>query len=77
LPAEGKIINPDVYGRLCGRLARLVELVGVTRATKPIDPLSEFVRAFEGRTKAIDDDEPDEDAPAPIEQSLDREPGEA
>ena len=26
--AEGKIIDHDLYGRLCGRLARLVELVG-------------------------------------------------
>ena len=74
--AEGKIVDPDVYGRLCGRLARLVELVGVTPLAKPFDALSELTKTFQGQARAIDDDGDDNEA-APIEAGLDREPGEA
>ena len=56
--AEGKIVDHDLYGRLCGRLARLVELVGVTPLTRPFDPVRELARSFEGQARAIDDDEP-------------------
>jgi hypothetical protein len=47
--AKGKIIDPDLYGRLCGRLARMLELVGtLRRLAKPLDPASELARALEG-----------------------------
>ena len=78
--SEGQQIDLDQYGRLTGRLCRILELVGVKRLTRPIDPLSEFARAFEGHAAApIDDDEPnDEDEPLPIEEGFDKsEPGEA
>jgi hypothetical protein len=76
--AEGKIIDPDVYGRLCGRLAKLLALVGIKRLTTPPDPLSDLARALEAYpTKAIDDDDGDADEPMPIEKGFDREPGEA
>jgi hypothetical protein len=78
--SEGQKIDLNMYGRLTGRLCRMLELVGVKRLTKPLDPLSEFARAFEGHAAApVNDDEPnDEDEPAPIEEGFDKsEPGEA
>jgi hypothetical protein len=76
--AEGKIIDPDVYGRLCGRLARVLELVGIRRLTKPLDPQSELVKALERYADMpVDDDDDDGDEPLPIELGMDREPGEA
>ena len=78
--SEGQQIDLDLYGRLTGRLCRMLELVGIRRLTKPIDPLSEFAKAVEGYAAApIDDDEPnDEDEPLSIEEGFDKsEPGEA
>jgi hypothetical protein len=70
--SEGERVDLDQFGRLTGRLCRLLELVGIRRVTKPLDPTGELARAFAG----VDDDG-DEDEPLPIEEGLDREPGEA
>jgi len=74
-------VDIELYARVSGRLARLFELIGVRRVSKPTDPLSEFARAFEGHAAAavVDDDDGDgdEDQELPIEKGLDREPGEA
>jgi hypothetical protein len=61
------------YARLTGVLCRLLELVGIKRLIKPLDPTSELVRAMGAYPVAVvDDDDEDEDEPPPIE-----EPGEA
>jgi hypothetical protein len=76
--SEGQPIDIDQYGRLTGRLCRMLELVGIRRLTKPLDPLSDLAKALEAYpAKAIDDDEPNDDEPLPIEEGFDREPGEA
>src|SRR5262249_37786214 len=75
--SAGLPVDIEVYGRISGRLCRLLELIGTRRLTKPLDPLSEFAKAVEGYAAApIDDDEPDDDAPLPIEEGLGKEPGE-
>jgi hypothetical protein len=40
-------IDIGVYARLTGVLARLLELVGIRRLTKPLDPTSELAKALE------------------------------
>ena len=78
--SAGMPVDIEVYGRISGRLCRLLELIGIRRLTKPLDPLSELAKAVEGYAAApVDDDEPnDEDEPSPIEEGLDKsEPGEA
>ena len=77
--SEGERIDLDQFGRLTGRLCRLLELIGIRRLTKPLDPTSELAKALEAYpAKPIDDDEPSEDEPLPIEEGFDRsEPGEA
>jgi hypothetical protein len=77
--SEGQAVDTDVYGRLTSRLCRMLELVGIKRLAKPIDPLSDLAKAFEGAAgKPVDDDEPNDDEPLPIEEGFDRsEPGEA
>jgi hypothetical protein len=64
---------------LTSRLCRMLELVGIRRLTKPLDPLSDLAKALEAYpAKPIDDDEPSEDEPLPIEEGFDHsEPGEA
>jgi hypothetical protein len=37
--SEGTAIDTDVYGRLCGRLARMIELIGIKRLAAPLDPM--------------------------------------
>jgi len=76
--SAGMPVDIEVYGRIAGRLCRLLELVGVKRLTKPLDPLSDLAKDFAARTKAIDDDEPnDEDEPVPIEKGFAKsDPGE-
>jgi len=73
----GEALDLDQYGRLAGRLCRLFELIGIKRLSKPVDPLVDLAEAFKGRTKAIDDDEPNDDEPLPIEAAVDRKPDEA
>jgi len=77
--SAGLPVDIELYGRLSGRLCRMLELIGIRRLTKPLDPLSEFAKAVEGYAPAPvdDDDEPDDDVPAAIEEGLDKEPGEA
>src|SRR5262245_12913311 len=41
--SEGQKIDLNMYGRLTGRLCRMLELVGIRRLTKPIDPLSDLL----------------------------------
>jgi hypothetical protein len=73
--ATSQPIEIAVYARLTGVLARLLELVGIRRLTKPLDPTSELARALKALpATAIDDDE---DELLPIEAGLDHEPGEA
>jgi hypothetical protein len=71
--SAGEAVDPDQYGRLAGRLCRLFELIGIKRLAPPLDPLSELAKAFEGQARAIDDDEPNDDEPLPIEEGFDRE----
>jgi hypothetical protein len=76
--SEGQPIDIDVYGRLAGRLCRLFDIIGVKRLARPIDPCQDLAKALEAYpAKAIDDDEPNDDEPLPIEEGLDHEPGEA
>jgi hypothetical protein len=65
------------YARLTGRLCRLLELIGVKRLTKPLDPTSELTKSLEDYAGMPVDDDSDEVEPAPIEEGFDREPGEA
>ena len=78
--SEGQDIDLDQYGRSASRLCRMLELVGIKRQARPIDPLSELAKALEAYpSEPIDDDDDgDENEPLPIEEGLDRtEPGEA
>src|SRR5262249_53506470 len=50
--SEGQQIDLDQYGRLTGRLCRMLELVGVKRLTKPLDPLGELAKAVEAYAAA-------------------------
>jgi hypothetical protein len=74
--SAGQAIDIGQYARLTGVLCRLLELVGVKRLTKPLDPTSELAKAMEKYAgQAIDDDD---DEPLPIEEGFDKsEPGEA
>jgi hypothetical protein len=75
--SEGQQIDLDQYGRLSGRLCRMFELIGIQSLARPLDPQSALVQAFKGMAATPIDDDGDEDEPAPIEEGLDREPGEA
>jgi hypothetical protein len=78
--SAGQPIDLGQYARLTGCLCRLLELVGIKRLTKPLDPTSELAKALEKYAATpVDDDAPnDENEPLAIEQGLDRsEPGEA
>jgi hypothetical protein len=77
--SAGMPVDIEVYGRISGRLCRLLELIGIRRLTKPLDPLSEFAKAVEGYAAAPIDDDSDgsDDEPLPIEKGFDKsEPGE-
>jgi hypothetical protein len=66
--AASQAIDIGVYARLTGVLARLLELVGIRRLTKPIDPTGALAKALEAYpATAIDDS--DEDEPMPIEEA--------
>jgi len=41
----GQTVDLDQYGRLCGRLARLFELIGIKRLARPVDPTSDLAKA--------------------------------
>jgi hypothetical protein len=77
--STGQSVDIEVYGRLTGRLCRLLELIGVRRLSKPLDPLSELAKAVEGYAVAPvdDDDDGDDNEPLAIEAAVDHEPGEA
>jgi hypothetical protein len=60
----------ELYARLARTLARLFELIGIKRLTKPLDPTSELARALEKYAEPVDEDE---DEPSPLVP----EPGEA
>jgi hypothetical protein len=66
--SAGEVVDPDHYGRLAGRLCRLFELIGIKRLARPLDPLGDLAKAFESHVRAIDDDEPNDDEPLPIEE---------
>jgi hypothetical protein len=74
--AEGKLsggqpIDINLYARLVRTLCRLLELVGVKRLTKPLDPTSALAEALKGyASEPVDEDE---DEPSPLVP----EPGEA
>jgi hypothetical protein len=70
--SAGEAVDPDQYGRLARRLCRLFELIGVRRLARPTDPYQDLVGSFEGQARAIDDDEPNDDEPLPIELGIDR-----
>jgi hypothetical protein len=76
--SAGQSIDIGQYARLTGCLCRMLDLIGVKRLAKPLDPTSELAKALEAYpAKPIDDDEPNDDEPLPIEEGFDREPGEA
>jgi hypothetical protein len=55
--SEGEKIDLGLYSRLTSLLCRMLELVGIRRVTKPLDPLSDLAKAFEGYAgNPIDDD---------------------
>jgi hypothetical protein len=60
-------IDIGVYARLRGVLCRLLELVGIKRLTKPLDPQSELVKAMAAYAGTPVDDDDDGDEPLPIE----------
>ena len=66
--SAGMPVDIELYGRLAGRLCRFLELIGIQRLTKPVDPLNDLAKAFEA--KPIDDDEPSVDEPLPIEEGF-------
>jgi hypothetical protein len=69
--SEGQHVDVDQYGRLTGRLCRLLELIGIKRLAKPLDPMSELAKALEGYAGTpVDDDDDDGDEPLPIERHL-------
>jgi hypothetical protein len=45
----------------------MLELVGVRRQTRPVDPTSDRAAALERYASQPDDDDADEDEPLPIE----------
>jgi hypothetical protein len=55
-------IDIAVYARLTGVLCRLLELVGIRRLTKPVDPTSALARALEAYPPTAIDDDADEPA---------------
>jgi hypothetical protein len=61
--ATSQPIEIAVYARLTGVLARLLELVGIRRLTKPLDPTSALARALEAYPPTVIDDDADEDGP--------------
>jgi hypothetical protein len=77
---EGKMsasqpIELAQYARLTCVLCRLFELIGLKRLARPLNPEDELARALNGYAgQPVDDDD---DEPLPIEEGLDREPGEA
>ena len=55
--SAGQPIEIEVYGRLSGRLCRLLELIGIKRLANPIYPLSDLAKGLEAYpAQAIDDD---------------------
>jgi hypothetical protein len=58
--SAGQPVDTDAYGRLCGRLCRLIELIGIKRLARPADPVSELARAFEAYPATPFDDDEDE-----------------
>jgi hypothetical protein len=74
--SEGQKIDLELYSRLTSLLCRMLDLVGIRRLAKPLDPQAELVRAMEAYGSTPIDD--DEDEPLPIEEGFDKsEPGEA
>jgi hypothetical protein len=66
--SAGASIDIGVYARLTGVLARLLELVGIRRLTKPLDPTSELAEALKGyASEPVDEDEPSPLVPEPDE----------
>jgi hypothetical protein len=50
--SEGQAVDLDQYGRAASRLCRMLELVGIKRQARPIDPTSELAKALEGYERA-------------------------
>jgi hypothetical protein len=76
--SEGQKIDLGLYARLTSLLCRMLDLLGIRRLTKPLDPMSELARAMEAYASTpVDDDDDDGDEPLPIELGMDREPGKA
>lgn len=73
--AQGQPLDVGAYARLTGCLARLLELVGIRRLARPIDPTSELAKALQAYPVPPVDEDADE--PLPIEAGLEHEPGEA
>jgi hypothetical protein len=69
--STGQPVDINIYARLVRTLCRLLELVGVKRLTKPLDPTVELAKALERYAgEPVDEDE---DEPSPLVP----EPGEA
>jgi hypothetical protein len=46
--SAGQPVDIGQYGRLTSCLCRMLELVGIRRLSKPLDPMSELAKALEG-----------------------------
>jgi hypothetical protein len=61
--SEGQKVDIALYARLTNCLSRLLELVGMKRRGRPIDPTSELAKALEGYASTPIDDDDDGDEP--------------
>jgi hypothetical protein len=70
--SAGMPVDIEVYGRIASRLCRMLELIGIKRLTKPLDPTSDLAKALEAYpAKPIDDDgDGGDDEPLAIEEAV-------
>jgi len=55
--STGMPVNIELYGKNAGRLCRLLEMVGIKRLARPVDPTSDLARGIEAYAqKPVDDD---------------------
>jgi hypothetical protein len=55
--SEGQQIDLELYSRLLSLLCRALDLVGIRRLTKPLDPMAELVKSMAAYPATVDDDE--------------------
>jgi hypothetical protein len=60
----------ELYAKLARTLCRLLQLVGIKRLTKPLDPMSELAQALNGYAGEPAGEDEDEDEPFPLVPEL-------